>query len=210
MHKLIAPLALGAAAGILVAGCTHNTSSTSGTGGSVGRAVHASSKAMGSGTETISGTEKLTPAQAASSSYVPVIQVKATGVFADSGSITLTPGSGANGDGPGNGTVKLMKGNLDIHHGATNPNQQPMQENSGICVFSETQKVAYTVAGGTGAYKGASGSGIVTVTFSFTLPVMSTGHVRQAGAAPVCNMANSAEPTAGNVVFSGTGHVSIP
>jgi hypothetical protein len=151
-----------------------------------------------SGTETFSGTEQLTKAQAASDSYVPVITLHATGVFADTGSIALVPGSGKDGNGPGPATIKLSKGNINVTHAATPANEQPTLISG--CQYGITDRVGYTMTSGTKAYAGAVGSGTATVKEDFTVPKLASGK---------CNMTSNAVPTGGTVTFTATGPVKL-
>lgn len=184
----------------LAAACSSGSTSSASAKASASKAsvsAKASASTM-SGTETFSGTEQLTKAQAASDSYVPVIALHATGVFTDTGSIALVPGSGKNGDGAGPATIKLSKGNINVKHAATNPNAQPKQLSG--CTYGLTEHVGYTMTSGTAAYAGATGSGTATVKEDFTVPKLANGK---------CNTANNAVPTGGTVVFSATGPVKL-
>jgi hypothetical protein len=153
-----------------------------------------------SGTETIAGTQVLTPAQANSNNFVPAIPLTASGAFADTGSIKLTPGSGPNGNGSGSATVVLTKGNLAVHHGATPGNGQPVLQ-KGSCAYALTEQTPYTFTGGTGAYAGATGHGTATVSFSFYVPKLADGE---------CNTSSSVAATGGKVTFRAVGPVSVP
>ncbi len=164
-----------------------------------------------SGTETFSGIKNLTAAQTSAQNFVPTIPLTASGPFSDTGSIYLTPGSGKDGNGPGTATIKLANGDLNVHHAASLPaNAQPVQLPGSSCTFSVTQKTGYTVVGGTGKYAGATGHGVATVTFNFTLPRLPihSGHITSSDGA--CDTSNSAMPLGGQVVFSAVGPVTAP
>jgi hypothetical protein len=179
-YRMTAVAAIAVAAGASAAACSSSSSSTATTG-----------------TETFSGTETLTAAQAGSNSFQPTIPLKASGVFSDSGSIFLNAGNKA-----GPSTIKLGKGNVTIHHAATNPNLQPVPIGAAsACVFGATEHVAYTVTGGTGSYKGITGGqGVATLTIKITLPKLAGGK---------CNESNSAAPTGGSASFDAVGPVTV-
>ena len=150
------------------------------------------------GTETFSGTQVMTAAQAASSTFEPTIPLKATGLFSDTGSIHLGGGNKA-----GPAVIVLGKGDVKVTHTATNPNLQPKPIGAAsACVFGVTEAVKYTVTGGTGSYADVkSGStGVATVTFKFDLPKLAGGK---------CNEANSAVPTGGSTSFSAVGPITM-
>jgi hypothetical protein len=155
-----------------------------------------------SGVETFSGTLVLTPAEAASQSFVPTIPLTATGVIHDTGSIYLAPGSGKDGSGPGPATIKLTKGDINVQHGASNPNLQPQLMKAGTCLYGGKQNVSFTITGGTGAYKNikAGGKGTATVDEQFTMPRMD--HSKE------CNLADNAVPTGGTYIFTATGTIT--
>jgi hypothetical protein len=162
----------------------------------------ASSVAKTEGIEAFAGEHVLTAAQASSQTYVPTIPLKAKGLFSDSGSIYLAPGSGKDGNGPGPATIKLSKGDINVNHGSTNPNLQPKPVGpASACVFGFTQKVSYTVTGGTGAYSDVkSGSGVATVTEAFKLPRTATGACASIESTNVA-------PVGGSVTFAAVGTI---
>lgn len=205
--KITASLA-GAAAALLAVGCSSsNSSSSSSHSASTPASTRASASsssgtpAARSGTEVFSGVEQLTKAQLASNTYNPVIPLHASGVFTDTGSITLVPGSGSNGDGPGPGTFKLSRGNLALTHTAdSRPNAQPVQVRG--CEYHVIEHVSYTLTVGTGTYARASGHGTATVTYDVTQPVPAAG---------ICGgAASSANPVSGSVTFLASGPVTLP
>lgn len=193
----------------LAAGCSSGSSSTSAAAASA-RAASAGASAQSAstgatagmaGNEVFSGTEQLTKAQAGSSKYVPVIPLHATGVFADTGSIALVPGSGANGNGPGKAALKLSKGSISVTHGAdSNPNARPSQL-AGTCMYEQAEHTGYTVTGGTKAYAGVTGHGTATIIFRFTLPKLADGK---------CSTAANAAPAGASVTFLATGPLTLP
>lgn len=148
------------------------------------------------GTETFSGTQVMTAAQAASSSFEPTIPLTASGAFSDHGSIHLGGGNKA-----GPAVIVLGKGDVKVTHAATNPNLQPNPVGAAsACVFGVTEAVAYTVTGGTGSYAGITGGhGTATIVEKVTLPKLAGGK---------CNEANSAIPTGGSASFSAVGPVT--
>lgn len=158
------------------------------------------------GNETFSGQTALTSAQAGNSHFNPTIPLTASGLFSDHGSIYLEPGSGKNGNGPGPASIKLGNGDINVSHAGSDANSQPVRQGS-TCTYDVSEKVAYTVTGGTGSYSNVTGGhGIATVTFQFTFPVLPVGHVRTGSEAPACN--GNVNPVSGTAVFSATGPVS--
>jgi hypothetical protein len=148
------------------------------------------------GTETFAGTEVMTPAQAASSNFQPTIPIRASGLFADTGHITLNGGNKA-----GPTTIVLGRGGVTVHHAATNPNQNPvLLAPASACVYGLTEAVKYTVTSGTGSYANITGGhGIATVTFKIDLPKGANGK---------CNASQTAMPTGGDVSFSAVGPIT--
>jgi hypothetical protein len=200
MNKNIAILATGATLIVSIIGCSSSSSSSS--AHSLGKSVTPTSTMPVTGSEMFAGTEVLAPAELKNSNYTPTIPLAATGLFSDSGSIYLAPGSGKDGDGPGPATIKLAMGSINVHHDATNPNLQPkLVGPAKDCVYGVTQNVGYTITGGTGAYKNvkAGGKGVATVNEQFNLPVLKDGK---------CDMAESAVPSAGTVTFKAVGPIT--
>jgi hypothetical protein len=139
-----------------------------------------------SGTETFSGST-------ASTANSPTVPLKASGVFADTGSIYLADSNSLK------GTFKLSDGNLYVTH--SKGVQRQTVSKTCVAVFTETG--TYVVTGGTGTYKGAAGGvGTYKVTFSATLPKLADGK---------CNEAQSAQPVKGTslTVFHATGPVKV-
>jgi hypothetical protein len=173
-----------AAAAVLGIGLTAAACSSSSSSGPV------------TGTETFSGTQVMTTAQAASNNFEPTIPLTASGVFSDHGSIHLGGGNEA-----GPAVIVLGKGDVKITHAATNPNLQPKPIGAAsACVYGVTEAVAYTVTGGTGSYAGITGGhGAATIVEKVTLPKLAGGK---------CNLSNSAVPTDAQVTFSAVGPVT--
>jgi hypothetical protein len=176
-----------------------------GLGGGLYAAWPLTSSGPVTGTETFAGTEVLTAAQAGSQNFFPTIPLTASGLFSDKGSIYLAPGSGKNGNGGGPATIRLNNGNIRVHHGASNPNEQPVRQGTS-CVYAFSDKVGYTVTGGTGRYSNVTGGhGTATVTFRFTLPkLVPVDPTSPAG----CNTGSNAVPLGGSASFSAVGPVT--
>jgi hypothetical protein len=186
MNKLtmgFATCGIAAAAGLSLAACSSGGSSSS-----------SSSSVPVTGTETFNGTEHLTAAETASTNYNPTVPLTASGMFSDTGSISL---SGGNGAGPA--TIALKNGDIKVQHAKTNANLQAKPTGVG-CIYAATQAVNYTVTGGTGSYSNVTGGkGVATVTFGFTLPKLSNGS---------CNTSSTATPTAGYATFHAIGSLT--
>jgi hypothetical protein len=187
MNKLtmgFATCGIAAAAGLSLAACSSGGSSSS----------SSSSSVPVTGTETFNGTEHLTAAETASTNYNPTVPLTASGMFSDTGSISL---SGGNGAGPA--TIALKNGDIKVQHAKTNANLQAKPTGVG-CIYAATQAVNYTVTGGTGSYSNVTGGkGVATVTFGFTLPKLSNGS---------CNTSSTATPTAGYATFHAIGSLT--
>jgi hypothetical protein len=182
MNRRTRALALAGAA-CMTAGIAGACSSSSSSSGPV------------TGTETFSGTLVMTPAQLSNNNFHPTIPIKATGLFADTGSIALSGGNGA-----GSSTIVLGKGDIKVHHAATPANPVPKQVGAASsCVYGVTEHVAYTVTGGTGSYANVTGGhGTATIVQRVDLPKVSGG----------CNASNSAVPTGGSVQFTAVGPIT--
>ena len=155
-------------------------------------ACSSSSSGPVTGTETFAGTEVLTPAQIASSTFQPTIPLTASGLFSDTGSIHL---SGGNAAGPT--SIKLKSGDINIHHAATSPNLQPKLVSG--CTYAVSENVAYTVTGGASSYANVTGgNGTATVTESFTMPRSGSG----------CANPSNAAPASGSVSFKAVGPIT--
>ena len=165
------------------------------------------------GTETFAGSVSLTPAQLASSTFNPTVPLKASGLFTDTGSIYLAPGSGKDGNGPGPAVIKLSGGNINVRHGSSPANpwmpwcapaiparaQEPVRQDS-TCNYTVAEQVTYTVISGTGSYSNVTGGhGIATVTFGFTPPKLASG---------ACNSSCSVVPANGFARFSAVGPIA--
>ncbi len=141
------------------------------------------------GVETISGSTT-------STANNPTVPLTASGVFSDTGSISLG----------GKGTksfLKFSQGKLAVTH--TNPSSlnNPSSINNTTCRVVFAGNGTFTVTGnGTGPYKGASGHGKFAVTFAATFPKLASGK---------CNLSNSANPLPGTslTTFKATGNITI-
>jgi len=95
----------------------------------------------------------------------PIIPLKATGLFTDTGSINL----GGGGNGAGKGTLKLTKGNITVEHSKDYNGPSSVNKRTCVAVYSIHGTVEKVVSG-TGAYKGYTGQGTFHVTFGGTMP----------------------------------------
>ena len=135
-----------------------------GTGGPVARA--------GLGTEVIE-------ASTANPDAVSVA-VKASGVFADTGTLKLPIGN------PRTFTIRFSRGNLIVLN-ATGPASGPLHLMKTTCAFSRSLGGTYRVLSGnsTGAYAGATGRGVYAFNSSGIAPKTPNG---------TCNTASEATP----------------
>ena len=144
------------------------------------------------GTETITGTTTNITAQ------TPTIPLSASGVFKDTGSITLTNNNAKCAtDG-----LKFSKGTLRVYHCSTgNPNGTGSYSTT-TCKFTQLNTGTFqAVSGSTGDLKGYTGKGTFKVTFTGVF-------AKKNGACPseaVVNSNNSPNPTSGSITFSATG-----
>jgi len=166
--SVIVPIAVAISAGALLAACGSSTTT---------------------GSETVSGNTT-------SAANNPVIPLKASGIFADTGSITLGNGNNTK------GSFDLSKGKIDVTHSKGNTSNSPTSFNPSTCRVVFDSSGTFKVNGGTGPYKGATGQGTFKVVFAATLPKLANGK---------CNGSNSAQPVAGSslTTFTATGKLTI-
>ena len=124
---------------------------------------------------TVSGTETFAGSTASAASH-PVIPLKASGVFAGRGHITL--GGGGNG---GTGSIRLGDGVLAVRH---SKGKRAQRFSAVSCRVTGSVTGTYVVTGGTGAYKSAAGHGEYKVSFAATARKNRNGKCAT-GAAPV-------------------------
>lgn len=142
---------------------------------------------------TTAGTESFTLMSTSFTSSVTTLI--ATGTFTAGGTAVLSNGNGAG------IPVRLPGGTFKIlpraggNQGTTNQGTT----NSKTCLYTQSIGGAYTLADGTGAYKGISGSGKASGYFRATLMRESNGMCSQ-----------SANPTAAEAIINASGHVSLP
>jgi hypothetical protein len=154
-------------------------------GASAAVAACSSSPSSTTGSEVLSGTST----EVASNT----IPLTAHGVSADHGSITLA-GNGSH------GVIKLAKGNVDVEHSSGNAGSPSVDKAN--CTATDVTAGTYEVTGGTGAYKGATGSGHFTVTF--TESAMTHGKCD-----PSALSSPSFQPASGRATFQATGHWTL-
>jgi hypothetical protein len=113
--------------------------------------------AFGSGA---SGTEHFTFMTTATARGSDTFSVIATGVFTAGGTATLPSGKG---------TLRFPTGTIET----TSKSSKPINtSNMKTCYGTLSQKGTYTIVGGTGAYKGISGSGKLTVSLREVIPIV--------------------------------------
>jgi len=148
-------------------------------------ASHAASPAHAAGTETFTATTADMSVIAAPNNSLPV---KASGAFADAGSISLA------GDGK-SATLHLHSGTIAMSHGRGTSNQSLDRAN---CRATLTESgLKYRITGGTGRYAGVTGSGTAELILVASLP-------KDHG---TCNASQSAVPTSARETFTATGPV---
>jgi hypothetical protein len=151
-------------------------------------AASASAAADRSGTEVIAGS---TTNLAIIISNTTVVPVQASGVVNSVGTVPLS--------GPSNATSSLnfRAGKLTVHHKQTSSKQST---NLKTCVVSQAQGGVYTVVGGTGQFRGATGHGTFKVAFTITFPRLKNGK---------CNTSAKAVPVSGKISFLAFGPLSV-
>ncbi|HUY06456.1 MAG TPA: hypothetical protein VMU99_04280 [Acidimicrobiales bacterium] len=155
---------------------------------STGALLTACGSSSTTGSETFSGSTT-------STANKPVVPLKASGVFTDTGSITL-------GGQSTKGTLTFSKGNLDLTHSKGSNSNTPTSFNPSTCRVVFESLGTFKVTGGTGSYKGATGHGTFKVEFAASLPKLANGK---------CNESNNAQPIAGSslTTFKATGTLTI-
>jgi hypothetical protein len=138
------------------------------------------------GTETFHGHST---SMAVVASDNPVLTIAASGLETDTGTLSL------GGTSP-KAVLHLAKGNLDVTHQVSSP---PLKLSKPACTGTETDVTSFIITGGTGAYRGATGHGSATVTF--------TGVFARANGA--CDPAPTASPVSGSLTFSATGTLTL-
>jgi hypothetical protein len=182
--QLLAVLPLAATAGMAAAGCSSASTSSS--------HPSATKAAVRTGVEHLAGS---VGGKAAASNGPPTFPVKWTGPVTTTG--TFSP----SGPPPVKGqrhTFPTAAGNLvAVVTSVPENGNKPQVFNRSTCQFADTTVVDFNVVGSasTGAFKGASGPGQVSVVFRATLPKLKSG---------VCNESNAAVPTAASATFTGT------
>jgi hypothetical protein len=151
-------------------------------------AASASAATCRSGTEVISGS---TTNLAIIDANVTVLPLRAHGVVTTRGTISLS--------GPTNGTSSLdfRAGKLTVKH---TQKSSGSSFNPKTCVFSQSEAGVYTVVGGTGRFRDATGHGWYKVNFAIKAPRLKNG---------TCNTSPSALPVAGKVSFLAYGPLSV-
>jgi hypothetical protein len=126
----------------------------------------------------------------------PDYAVTATGVFADTGTF---PGIG---NGRDQSLARLAGGTFVLTHPAAREQTVRQQTNSSTCAIVLDQKGSFTVGRGTGAYKGITGYGTFSASYTGVLP-------RRNGK---CDTSPGAVPVRGSThaVIIGTGAVLLP
>jgi hypothetical protein len=153
-------------------------------------AASASAATCRSGTEVIAGS---TTNLAIVLANVSVLPVKAHGVVDTRGTIALS--------GPNNGTSSFdfRAGTLTVKHTQTSGGSEPTF-NPRTCVDSEFQGGVYTVVGGTGKFRDATGHGWYKLYFAIKAPRLKNGK---------CNTSQSAVPVSGEIKFLAYGPLSV-
>ena len=141
-----------------------------------------------SGTEVISGS---TTNLAIIDANVPVVPLRARGVVNTRGTISL--GGATN----GTSSLDFRAGNLTVKH---TQKSSSSNFNPKTCVFSQSEAGVYTVVGGTGRFRDATGHGWFKVNFAIKAPRLKNGQ---------CNTSQSALPVAGKISFLAYGPLSV-
>ena len=153
-------------------------------------AASASAATCRSGTEVITG---YTTNLAIITANVTVLPVRAHGVVNTKGTISLS--------GPSTGTSSFdfRAGKLTVKHTQTSGSSQPTL-NPKTCVYSQSEGGVYTVLGGTGKFRDATGHGRFRLYFALKAPRLKNGQ---------CNTSPSAVPVSGEIKFLAYGPLSV-
>lgn len=125
------------------------------------------------GATATSTTERFSFADTSTSNAPPIWSVIATGDF--------TAGGTATGKSKGVLTLRFPGGTITLHT-AKHHRTLSKDQTATACIQTATSSGTYTIAGGTGPYKGVSGSGRSTVDNTFVEQVVN-GHCSNAFAA---------------------------
>jgi hypothetical protein len=142
---------------------------------------------IAAGATATAKTERFSFADTSTSGGPPVWSVIATGDFIAGGTATLNS--------KGDLTLRLSAGTITFHTAKENKNVSKIQTAT-ACSQTQSSPSAYTIAGGTGAYKGISGSGRATLNNTFVEQVVNGD----------CSSAFAAVQS----LITGSGSVSLP
>jgi hypothetical protein len=142
---------------------------------------------IAAGASATAKTERFSFADTSTSGGPPVWSVIATGDFIAGGTATLNS--------KGDLTLRLSAGTITFHTAKENKNVSKIQTAT-ACSQTQSSPSAYTIAGGTGAYKGISGSGRATLDNTFVEQVVNGD----------CSSAFAAVQS----LITGSGSVSLP
>jgi hypothetical protein len=118
---------------------------------------------IAAGASATAKTERFSFADTSTSAGPPVWSVIATGDFIAGGTATLNS--------KGDLTLHLSAGTITFHTAKENKNVSKIQTAT-ACSQTQSSASAYTIAGGTGAYQGISGSGRATLDNTFVEQVV--------------------------------------
>jgi hypothetical protein len=150
----------------------------------------------GSGPAPRSGTETLVMVTRSLANN-PDFTATASGLFAAAGSLVRV------GDSDDESRAVFPHGSFLVSHPHSQADVTSQSVSQATCVATEIEHAPYTISDGTGRYKGITGSGTATVTFSATLPKLKDGR---------CDMSSTVTPVAGTALTTirGVGKVRIP
>jgi hypothetical protein len=187
-------------AGVAGLACAAGCGSSGGSGGSAGpgdrASATASKQASGgpkappgrSGTEALAGTLDSPPGTA------PVVPFKATGLFTATGTVTLKRCSLSNHYRcAASSDLAVGHDTLHLTYGQSTFTQF---QQASSCNGSYATRMPYTITGGTGAYRGASGHGTAEITFAGTFRKVNGK----------CDFAGQAKPITGSARLSYGAH----
>jgi hypothetical protein len=174
--EIAAALGLAAALTAVTAGCGNSPSGVSGADAAATTAEHFTAT---------------TTNLAIIDSKSETVRLLATGVFTATGTISLG-GSSATGE------LRFRNGDIEVRHG-DGVTKQTLDKKD--CVLTYTDRnIKYKILGGTGAYKGITGSGTAGLEFALKMPRTSHGS---------CDTSNSATPKAASEWFVASGPVKL-